>query len=212
MTRKIMANFECCNLVGNFPIGLNGIISISAKGNTNVQLIEANGATAVTVEPSEGTVAISAYAMFECHTGCPGRASVTIPWIKRSDCSEYKYLFGGYGKSTISGDVAGLAEFPDIPEVNNPLVEYTHIEASATSGPAAQYTYDTQLDGYGLIYYGLPWTVNTTTEEGCKVNLTSYDIGDYGVCYLQSLSLTCTPGQFPVVNMDYVYSMVVENG
>ena len=62
-----------------------------------------------------------------------------------------------------------------------------------------------QEDAYGLIYLGQPWNINTSSEEGATVNLSAY--GDYGDCLLQSLNLQCTPGQLPVVNMDFVYNI-----
>ena len=197
----------CCNLVGNFDISAKGIISITSQGSAEVTLISANGSNAAIVSPSTGTVSISAYASDSRYIGCPGRAGVSVPWVVRNDCDVFYYLFGGAGKSYISGEVGDYAEFPSIGGVSNPLNSYEVINASASSGPASLYEKSIQQDGYGLIYYGNPWNINTTTEEGCMVNLTSYGIGDYGECRLQNISLQCVPGQIPVVNMSFVYSI-----
>ena len=197
----------CCNLVGNFKINAPGIVSVSSKGDTATQLISANGQNALTIAPSTGTVSISAYASYNRYRGCPGRAGVSIPWITKSDCNKYIYLFGGFGKSYIAGEVGGYAIFPQVAGIPNPVSSFKVVSASSSSGPAALYENSTQQDGFGLIYEGYPWSVNTSTEGGCKINLTSYGIGDYGLCYLQSLNIQCTPGQVPIVNMDFIYSI-----
>ena len=197
----------CCNLVGNFDISAPGIISITSQGSAEVTLISAGGTNAAIVSPSTGTVSISAFASDKRYKGCPGRAGVTIPWIVRNDCNKFYYLFGGAGKSYISGEVGTYARFPSIAGITNPLTSYEVINASASSGPASLYDKSIQQDGYGLNYEGNPWTINTMSEAGCIVNLTSYGIGGYGECRLQNISLQCTPGQIPVVNMSFVYSV-----
>jgi len=199
---------SCCNLVGNFPgIATKGIISITSQGSTEASLITAYGNSAVIVSPSTGTVSISAYAGTKRYVGCPGRAGVSVPWIVRNDCDKNVYLFGGAGKSYISGEVAPYAKFPTIAGVPSPLNSYTVINASASSGPASLYENATQKDGYGLVYLGRPWSMNTSTEAGCTVNLTSHGIGGYGDCRLQNISIQCVPGQIPVVNMSFIYSI-----
>lgn len=198
---------SCCNLVGSFNISAKGVISITSQGSAEVTLISAGGSNAAIVSPSTGTISISAYASNERYKGCPGRAGVSIPWIIRNDCDQFYYLFGGAGKSYISGEVGNYASFPYISGVTNPLNSYTVVNASSSSGPAALYEKSVQQDGYGLIYKGNPWNINTTSEDGCIVNLTSYGIGTYGDCKLQNISLQCTPGQIPVVNMSFIYSI-----
>lgn len=198
---------SCCNLVGNFDISAEGIISITSQGSAEVSLISANGSNVTTVSPSTGTVSISAYAGSERYKGCPGRAGVSVPWITRNDCDKFYYLFGGAGKSYISGEVGNYARFPSIAGISNPVNSYEVINASSSSGPAALYERSMQQDGYGLLYFGNPWNINTTTEAGCTVNLTSYGIGAYGECLLQNISIQCVPGQIPVVNMSFIYSI-----
>ena len=197
----------CCNLVGNFNITAPGIISVTSQGSTQMNLISAGGTNASTISPSTGTVSITAYASDERYVGCPGRAGVTIPWVIRSNCAENIYLFGGAGRSYISGEVGNFAKFPSIAGITNPISEYNVVSASAGSGPASLYEDSTQKDGYGLIYSGNPWNINTTTEAGCTINLTSYGIGGYGECKLQNINIQCVPGQIPVVNISFIYSI-----
>lgn len=198
---------DCCKLVGSFPTTAEGLISVSSRGGTGFQFYTANNTNAITVEPSTGTVSISAYAATFVHEGCPGKATVNINWLRRTDCNTFVYLFGGQGRSSITGDVSGLAYFPNVSMIANPIAEYTTVDASASSGPAALYTEDIQEDGIGLIYRGLPWFIDTSNESSCKINLTSYGIGGYGVCLLQSLSLQCVPGKVPTVNFDFIYNI-----
>ena len=197
----------CCNLVGNFPIHVPGLISITSQGTSEVTLITSGSKNAAIVAPSTGTISLSAYADTARYYGCPGRAGVSIPWVIRNNCNEFFYLYGGAGKSYISGEVGAYASFPKITGVTNPLNSYAVLNASASSGPTSLYENSIQQDGYGLIYKGQPWNIDTTTEAGCKVNLTSLGIGTYGECRLQSLNIQCNPGQIPVVNLSYIYSI-----
>jgi hypothetical protein len=195
---------NCCNLVGNFPSTAKGLISVSSRGNTGFQYYSSGSSSSVAIEPSTGTVSISAYATNKVHSGCAGRATVSINWQRRTDCDTFIYLFAGAGKSTISGNVNGLASFPSL-GVSNPITHYNTVDASASSGPAVLYTDNIQYDGIGLIYSGNPWHINTTKESQCKINLTSYGIGGYGLCLLQSINLQCIPGKVPIVNFDFIY-------
>ena len=198
---------DCCKLVSNFPTTADGLISVSSRGGTGFQFYTDNDSNAVTIEPSIGTVSISAYAATFVHTGCSGKATVSINWIRRADCNTFIYLFGGQGRSNITGDVSGLAYFPSLSMVVNPIAEYETVDASAASGPASLYAEGIQEDGVGLVYRGLPWFIDTNDESTCKINLTSYGIGGYGVCLLQSLSLQCVPGKVPTVNFDFIYNI-----
>lgn len=200
---------SCCKLVGNFPISADGIISVSSKGKTEAQIYQTGGGAAeYTVTPSTGTVSISAYASFDIHYGCHGRAGVSVNWIRKSTCDEYIFLYGGLGPSYKSGDTENFVSFQTIGGVPNPLATINDtLNISASSGPSALYEMYDQEDGYGLVYNGFPWGINTYSEDGATVNLTSKGIGSYGDCLLQSLSLQCTPGQLPVVNMDFLYNI-----
>jgi len=203
----VKAQVDCCKLVGNFPTTAKGLISVSSRGNTGFQYFFIGNNASVAVEPSSGTVSISAYASSKVHSGCAGKATVSINWQRRTDCDHFIYLFGGAGRSTISGDVQGLASFPSLGGISNPIISYDVVDASASSGPASLYTEDTQYDGIGLVYSGNPWHINTSNEANCKINLTNYGIGGYGVCMLQSINLQCTPGKIPIVSFDFIYNI-----
>jgi len=206
-----MAKTTCCNLVGDFDITAPGILSITSQGSTQMNLISANNVNAYTISASTGTVSLTAYASALRYKGCPGRAGVSIPWIVKSNCAKNIYLFGGYGRSYISGEVGDYAKFPSIAGVPNPISEYDVVSATAGSGPSALYEDSTQKDGYGLIYKGNPWDIDTSSESGCLINLTSYGIGGYGLCMLQNINIQCVPGQIPIVNMSFIYSIDPED-
>jgi len=125
--------------------------------------------------------------------------------LKKSDCEKYIYLYAGAGNSYQTGDTGDFISWPNIAGITNPISKFNVLNASASSGPTSLYEEYTQNDGYGLIYTGQPFNINTSDENSSTVNLSNY--GDYGDCLLQSLSLQCTPGQLPVVNMDFLYSI-----
>lgn len=207
---------NCCNLVGNFGDGdftAKGVISITSKGDTPIQVITDRVNSSVTVAPSTGTVSITAYAGEEAHRGCQGSSNVSLNWVTRTNCDENIYMFGGAGRSNIQGNTGSYVNFPLIDGINNPLNEYEVVDVSSSSGPSSIYKKDVQKDGYGLIYTGNPWTIDTTNEEDCKINLTDYGISgtsgvvSYGECLLQSLNLSCIPGQIPTVSLSFIYSI-----
>ena len=193
-----MAN-TCCKLVGNFEINVDGIISISTRTQTEVS----KTGNSVIIGATTGVVSISAYADNEVHTGCNGRAAVSIPWIRKYDCDtdEVIYLFSGEGESNYAGASDNLFS---LIELRNEIVSHRAINASASSGPATIYEDELQHDGYGLIYYGNPWTFNTSTEEGVMIDT---GIGDFGSMYLQSFSLQLTANQLPIANYEFVYQV-----
>lgn len=201
---------NCCKLVNTINTQLNGIISISSRGKTEVRIFRSGTeATAVTL-PSIGTVSISAYASNEIHTGCPGRAGVSINWIRKCGDDKYTFMYSGAGNSFKYGGVPSeLITFPtlSIQGLSNPVATIKTMNASASSGPTSLYEDYTQEDGYGLIYKGGPFAadIDTTDESTTTINLS--DFGGFGDCILQSLNLQCTPGQLPVVNMEFVYNI-----
>ena len=198
---------DCCKLVGNFPITVDGIISISSKGKTEVQVYTDGTSATSVVGASTGTVSISAYASKQVHYGCFGRAGVSVNWIKKNNCDTTTFIYAGQGSSYISGDISGLVKFPITQSVTQPLAEVHVVNVSSSSGPVSLYEDYIQEDGYGLQFTGDPWDIDTTSEAGATVNLTSMGIGGYGEALLQSLSLQCTPGELPVVSMDFVYQI-----
>jgi hypothetical protein len=192
---------ECCNLVGNFPIGsLEGIISVSSKGGTEMTKIGGN----ILHGPTTGTISISAYASKTVHDGCAGKAGVSLNWIKKYDCDndDVYFIFAGEGKSYITGDVGSLITLRYPTEV----VTYEIINASASSGPASVYQKENQTDSYGLEYTGGPWSFITSSDGEVVIDLLELSAG-YDSIYLQSFSLTTSPNQVPTVSYEFVYTV-----
>lgn len=191
---------DCCRLVGNFDIADQCIISVSMNSST-----ESNKGACdeIIVGPTIGTVSISAYATEGIHIGCPGKASISIPWVRRYDCdrNEVYFIFAGAGKASVAGDVQGLATISQSIGRN-----YNTVSASASSGPATIYFYDEQEDGYGLTYTGGPYSFNANTEDGVEFNRIISNIGPE-TWYLQSFSLDCQPGQVPTASYSFVFQM-----
>lgn len=188
-----MAN-ECCLLVGNFPITQKGIISISVTSSTETSKIGDNLIIGATI----GTVSISGFAQDIIHNGCPGKAGVQIPWIKKWDCdnNEIYFIPAGEGRSFISGDVNNLATLGEL------VLSYNTINASASSGPTSIYMDTNQEDGYGLSYTGSPINF-VTSEEGVTCD-GIIDVG-LGKLYLQSFNLECNPGAIPMASYSFVF-------
>jgi hypothetical protein len=183
----------CCKLVGRFPINRYDIISISTRANTEVSKVGNN----LVIGPTLKTVSLQAYATDHLHVGCTGRASVTIPWIRKYDCDLdiVHFIFAGEGQSNKAGNIEGLAR------LNMDAVNYRVINASASSGPATIYEDETQYDGYGLTYYGPPWPFSTGNKEGVIIDL---ELNQYGYMYLQSFSLNCPQGELSTVSYEFV--------
>lgn len=190
---------DCCKLVGNLDMGnTEGIISISSRFSTEV----AKAGDNVIVGPTTGVVSVSAYAGYFSHEGCPGRASVNIPWIRKYDCDNDKvyFIFSGEGESNVSGKI------DDLITLNRVVNSYRVLNASASSGPATIYEDDIQYDGYGANYVGDPWQFDTSLESSVTIDT---GIADYGPMFLQSFSLQLTANQVPTSSYEFVYS--VEN-
>lgn len=185
----------CCQLVGDLYVG-DYIVSVQVKSNTEM----GRTGSAVIIGPTLGSVSISAYATRTIHTGCPGRAGVSLNWLKKYDCDRDSlyFIFLGSGKSFISGDVEGLAS------VHNGVVNYPILNASAASGPTGFYEHTTQTDGFGLSYRGKPYGFDTGNTGEVRIPLSGIGPGDG---YLQSFSLQCVPGQVPTVNYNIVFTM-----
>ena len=185
----------CCQLVGNLSLGLDGcIISISTSSSSEVAAVCGD-------EPLEGpvthSVSISGYASDIIWTGCPGKAGVNIPYIRKYDCAINKlyFIFAGQGQSFISGPVGGFAS------LYKSFSSITSFSASSSSGPASVYMETTQTNGYGLRYSGGPFSF-TTSELSIPINLGS--LGDH---YLQSFSFDAQPGQLPIASYNFVAPM-----
>lgn len=208
---ETIMNEYCCQLVGNFPINIGGITSVSNKETSEMQLLQHDGQYQPTTGPRLGEVSITAYAAMERYHGCEGDASVSVPWVKKTDCDEYHFIWTGLAEATITGgDNDDMVQFPVIAGTTNPAYHHHIVNASVSTDPTQLYQDTYQETGYGLIYTGLPWSVDTTTEDGCIFNL--YELGFAQEvfnteCYLQSLSLQLQPGQFPTVSMNFTYKI-----
>lgn len=189
-----MADTACCNLVGDLDLGLNGCF-ISVNTSCSTEITTACGEAME--GPSIFTVNLSAYADYEVWIGCPSKAGVSIPYIRKYDCENDKlyFIFSGKGQSFYVGDVSKYVTLDQI--LTTTCVA---LSASSTSGPAGIYMLSSQINGYGMSYNGIPIPF-TTTAESTIITLGGTLAGTY---YLQNFSLDAQPNQLPVVN----YSLV----
>jgi hypothetical protein len=189
---------ECCQLVGDLDLGFDGCI-ISINTNCNTELLTSCGE-----EPLEGatvgSVNITAYADTDLWVGCPSKAGVSIPFIRKYDCVEdvVYFIFNGQGQSFYTGEANRYVSL-------NYQVDArcTSISASSTGGPAAIYSQTTQVNGYGMSYGGEPLSFSTT-PEGTEISLPGVLSGP--TYYLQNFSFEASPGQLPTVTYSLVYS------
>lgn len=193
---------NCCKLVGNLTIdGIDGCIT-SVNVSSRTELLRECGGV-VLLGPTTGTVSITGYAVEPVandsgiHTGCPGRVSVSIPWVRRYDCdNDVVYLIpGGQGSSSIAGDVQGLASLV-IPSGRS----FPSINASSSSGPATVYMETLQEEGYGLDYRGGPIAFDTRDE----LIMNNFGVGE-GPLYLQSFSAEFNPGEIPTAQYSFLF-------
>ena len=188
---------ECCLLVGDLDLGLNGcFISVNSSCTTEVGAVCGD-------EPQEGptvgVVNLSAHASRDLWIGCPSRAGVSIPYIRKYDCDLDKlyFIFSGQGQSFFTGEAGQFVSL-------NTLLPTSceALNANSSSGPASLYTRSTQYNGYGMTYDGSPISFVTDADS------TVIDLGGIfrdNVYYLQSFNLELTPGQLPVVSYSMVY-------
>ena len=191
---------NCCNLVGDLVLGMDGCItSVSTNCSTEMSNVCGEPLPGATI----GTVSLTGYADTSIHTGCTGRANVSIPWIRKYDCvsDTTHFLFAGEGQASTVGPVEDYVELHSVLAVTCEA-----INANSSSGPATIYTRDTQYNGYGMTYTGAPIPFNTTEEQGVIIELPTDVFGDH-TFYLQSFNLTLPPGQFPTASYSLVYSI-----
>jgi len=190
-------SIDCCKLVGNFPINSDKcFVSINVSSSTEASLIDNN---TLIVGPTVGTVSITGPAQEKIHVGCPGRASVQIPWLRRWDCdnNQIHFIPQGEGRSSIFGDVSNLATLHKF------IGKYRIVNASSSSGPAVIYTDEYQSDGYGLTYTGAPISFSTT-KEGVTWDGEGLNLG-VGTMYMQSFNVEFSPGQVPTASYSFVF-------
>jgi len=191
-----MAN-ECCQLVGDLDLGLDGCI-ISVNTNCSTEVVMACGEDPLE-GASVGTVSLSAYADTTVWVGCPSKAGVSIPFVRKYDCvaDQVYFIFSGQGQSFYSGDANRFVS------LNKTLpTSCESISASSSSGPAAIYMKTAQINGYGLTYNGNPISF-TTSPQGTEITLGGVLSRTY---YLQNFSFDAQPGQIPVVSYSLIYS------
>lgn len=186
----------CCKLVGEFPINAGECyVSINVSSSTEASLIESQ----LVVGPTVGTVSVTGHAKDTVHIGCPGRANVQIPWLRKWDCdsNELYFIPQGEGRSSIFGEVEGLAS------LHYTIGSYRIVNASSSSGPAALYTDETQTDGYGLSYSGGPISFSTS-PDGVTWDGAGLGLG-VGTMYMQNFSVEFTPGEIPIASYSFVF-------
>jgi hypothetical protein len=195
---------DCCRLVGDLVLNIDGCI-ISINSSTRPEIIKECG-TDILVGPTMGTISITGYAVTPTendsglHTGCAGKAGVTIPWVRRYDCdlNTVYFISAGQGASYVSGPVETLATLN-----NTTGRKYPTINASAGSGPATVYMLSEQEDGYGLNYTGGPIDFNTTES----LQFANFVEEGGPILYLQNFSLEMTPGEIPVASYSFTFAV-----
>lgn len=190
---------ECCQLVGDLELGIDGCV-ISVSTNSATEVITACGDNPQE-GPTTGTISLTAYASTELWVGCPSRAGVSIPFVRKYDCvnDETHFIFSGRGQSFYVGDAN---QFVSLYRKLSTTTD--SVSASSSSGPAAIYTRATQYNGYGMTYDGDPIKF-TTTAEGTEIVLGGIFAGI--TYYLQSFSFEAQPGQFPIVTYSLVHGV-----
>jgi hypothetical protein len=186
---------SCCQVVGDLQLGINGCV-ISINTNCSTESTIACGDETPLAGPTTGTITITAIADDEPWVGCPAKAGVNIPYIRKYDCDNdiIYFISNGQGQSFVSGDTKGLAS------VKYPLDTCLSLSASSSSGPASLYTESEQVNGYGFIFSGDPIRVETDK------NMEPINIG-FGPSklYLQSVSFDAQPTQLPTVTYTFVH-------
>ena len=191
---------ECCNLVGDLDLGISEcIISISNSCSPEIVMC----GTEPMLGANVGTISITGYAILQIHKGCPGKASISIPWVRKYDCVNDKVYFiaGAEGQSTLMGDVEGLVTIKN--ELGSNCISFN---ASSSSGPTTIYSKEMQYNGYGLTYTGNPISF-LTTDGGVTTSIFSKLLG-VPIAYLQSFNVTFDPGNIPTANYSFVYQVL----
>ena len=193
---------ECCKLVGNLTItGITGCLT-SVNVSSRSEVVRECGGV-VLVGATTGTVSITGYAVDSTqddsgvHTGCPGKAGVSIPWVRRYDCetNTLHLISAGQGSSFIAGEIDGSASLAVGTGRSFPT-----LSANSSSGPATVYMETTQEEGYGLVYTGGPIAFDTRNE----LIIDNFGVGQ-GPLYLQNFSVDFNPGEIPVASYSFLF-------
>jgi hypothetical protein len=187
---------DCCQLVGNLEItGISACLtSVSYSSSTEVNRV----GSCIIKGPTIGNVSIAGPAADSIYTGCPVKAGVQIPWIRKYDCDNNKMVFilAGEGRAFISGE-----DEPSQVRLLEEVHSYPVMSADSSSGPASIYTDTIQRDGYGLEFSGTPIAF-TTNESGVIHPNIGIGTGDM---YLQNFNVTYNPGSIPMANYSFVF-------
>ena len=189
---------ECCKLTSGLSCGAYCFTSINSSISAELN----NSCGYVIKGPTIGTVSISGYALDKVYTGCPAKASVTIPWVRRYDCdsNEVHFIFQKGGQASIVGDIAEVS-------VTDVAVSSSSISASAGGSPNNLYTDETESIGFNFAYRGVPIPFDTKTADGSGVkfkNLTLCGISADEM-YLTSFSVNYVPGEVPIASYTFMY-------
>lgn len=202
-----MAN-DCCKLAGGLIITLDGcIISINMTSRTEV-VKECDGEALI--GPTTGTVSLSAFMdNVGIYQGCPAKAGVSIPWVRKYDCETDTLYFinSGKGTSFIAGPVSEASILISTGRI------YPTMNASAGGGPTSLVMQTDQEDGYGLSYSEGP--INFTSDSISSITFPMSSIlgGSIEIpsgatdLYLQNFNLEKNPGNVPTVNYSFAFGI-----
>jgi len=208
-----------CNIVAEFPITEEGIISISLRTNQDVMLIQtACGKQATLSAGTKGDLSITAYAdvVSERPTWvgtakhglwCPGNAGVNFNWDQRVECDGLTthVIPRGGARSYKEGDVTSNVVLAATTDTSD------SINASASSGPHTPYFKNERINGAGFTYSGGPIQISLSDATG-KKNISFINDAESGILsadmYLMSFNWTYTPPNVPTVSYSF---MVVYN-
>lgn len=192
---------NCCKLVGNFDaLSLPDGCIISINGNINTNFPQ-DCFDSLSEGASVGSLNISGYVGGLIHTGCHGRASVQVTWLRKYDCSinNTHFIFTGAGRSFIFGNFSNCSI--SLERSFNSTTKL--VSASAQSGPTSLYTDIEQQEGIGMSFSGGPIDFNTNSESGCKIGNLGIGESEY---YLQNFNIEFVPGSIPVANYSFAFS------
>ena len=194
-----------CSIAGMLDPGMNGIISATINAGTDVKVTSEG---VILLGPTLGSVNISAYPfppdnnlnLMEYYgVECPSRVGINMNWVQKYDCDADIYYF-----IPMRG---GLAWYEgDLPQqftLNETIISYESINASASSGPATMVSQMTHVDVYGLNYSGMPIAINGGEPESYNI-LTAIMPVDAEL-YLQSFSFDFTPPTQATVNYSFAF-------
>lgn len=202
-----MANGDCCKLVGSLSLNFTDGCIVSVSTSSKAELIQRCDDTTVLLGPTVGTVNMSGYTAlpgggteYAIHTGCAGKAGVSVSWVRRYDCDTDTVYFisNGEGSSFVAGPVEGYASL----NLGSGRT-YTSMSASSASGPASLYMSAEQEDGYGMKYDGGPISFDTATS----LEFPNFIEAGGPTLYLQSFNLELQPGEIPTASYSFAFSV-----